>query len=93
MKVVKADVVSYSPQLIVFSLCFNQNGNIRLGVFPEREKIAIKLARSCSIALKHGSACEADVCKRIQNPAIKTSRDDSESLETQQPLPRLCSIF
>jgi hypothetical protein len=32
-----ADIVSYSLQLLVFFLCFNQNGNIRVGVFPERD--------------------------------------------------------
>src|SRR6266403_2160180 len=65
----KADFVSPSRQLLVFQLSFNQNRNIRVGVFPEREKVLISLARSCCIALKDGSACEADVCKRIQNPA------------------------
>src|SRR5467141_1575764 len=61
--------VSPSRQLLVFQLSFNQNRNIRVSVFPDREKVLISLARSCGIALKDGSAGEADVCKRIQNPA------------------------
>src|ERR1700694_4371578 len=64
-----ADIVSYSVQLFVFFLCFNQNRIIRVGVFPEREKVLISLASFCSVALKQGCACEADVCKRIQNSA------------------------
>src|SRR5207249_3566103 len=64
-----ADIVSCSVQLFVFFLGFYQNRIIRVGVFPEREKVLISLARFCSIASKDGSACEADVCKRIQNPA------------------------
>src|ERR1043166_7182232 len=63
------DTVSCSVQLFVFFLCFNQNRIIRVGVFPERKKVPISLARSCRIALKDSSACEADVCQRIQTPA------------------------
>src|SRR5258706_3467865 len=64
-----ADFVSPSRQLLVFQLSFNQNRNIRVGVFPERVKVLISLASSCCIALKDGSACETDVCKGIQNAA------------------------
>jgi hypothetical protein len=33
-----------SLELFVFLLCFDQDGNVRIGIFPEREEILIRLA-------------------------------------------------
>src|SRR2546425_41287 len=53
-------------QLFVLFLCFDQNGHVRVCVFPQRKKILISLARFCGVALKRGGAREAQVRERIK---------------------------
>src|ERR1700754_916472 len=66
--------------VVEFAFCFNQDGDIRIGIFPEGEKILIRLACLCSIALHRGGSCERQVrqwpqCRKwtlttmLQNPA------------------------
>src|SRR5258706_14002241 len=41
---------SKSPQCFVLFLCFNQDGYVRIGVFPDLKELLISLARFCGIA-------------------------------------------
>src|SRR5712692_5359108 len=52
-------------QLLVFFLRFNQNRNVRVGVFPLREEVLISLARFHRVALKHCCAGESDARERV----------------------------
>ena len=44
----------------------DQDGNVRVGVFPKREEILIRDAGFGCVALQDASACKAEVCQRDQ---------------------------
>lgn len=58
-----------SPQLLVLFLFFDQNWNIRIGVFPERKKILIGLA--AFIARKSSGASQSLMRQRKERRCIK----------------------
>src|SRR6185369_17874596 len=49
--------IGTSFNLFVFLLCFDQNWNVWVGIFPQREEVFVCLAGLWSIVLEDSSTC------------------------------------
>ena len=52
--------------LLVLILRFDQNRNVRIGIFPQREEILIRLARFRRVALQYCRAAKSEMRERIE---------------------------
>ena len=72
-----------SPQLSVLFLRFDQDGDLRICIFPKREEISISLTGLRRVALERGGACQSEVRQRIEHRsdrlASRASRTRRES--------------